>query len=317
MADNKDWIVLVAGSEADPDFNDVRINVQGTTCPMKTYITGSEINIPKKVVVNSTHGNTEATLQNSEELEDIANAPGYRVVSIQHGSHYFALPSVMAANMIPIPVISVPLIGPCFGGLDAFLAPTVPKGTSAIGGVGIEAYSAATSIAVKMLKNKYNYVYVDGVDDLVMHLLSDYGIEAREITTLTNQDDKDNIILYGVTKLTDDRSTILGFHDDEMRDGFILVSPMDAKKPGDAAKLLQYFESLNNSLFVGRKENLAHFVAKIFALNDTEIADKIREAALKKADSYKPAQLKSEIMYGVNENGKRRDDNKRKSVEGV
>ena len=187
--------------------------------------------------------------------------------------------------MPTVPVISIPLNGGMYGGLDAFLAPQVPTGTAVIGGVSIRNYDSAFKIAKEILTNEFEGVYVYNVSDKLKKKLAELEInilgEAKESL-------KEGLVLGCIREGYEHITKLSTF--DKM--GLIRVfTPNKSENLHEAGYFMRECQSLTKSLYVRGDENLAFFAAKIMSAYNLKIRDKLYEKQKEKADSYEKREI--------------------------
>ena len=296
-------IVQSQGSPNDPAYVEQMLMLDGEQVPFHEFFHRQGAKTLKQDLVNSCHGNTGLTLSLvydiGGKIDDIVEGDigglteqGHRVVAIEQGSLYFAKPSLEAANMPTVPVVSIPL-KKGLGGLAAFLAPYVPPGTAAIAGVSIGNYQTAANFAAGVLNHEFNGVYLINPSDKLE-------------TTLENL----KVPNLGKANLFGENVLVLGrvpFEYDPSKGAFAVIDRGQSKRGGRcfgvfapveqpigdpekdfklAYALHKYCSTLRRSVMVNRDENLAFFAAKVMASYKPEIAEALRAASDKKADSY-------------------------------
>ncbi len=277
-------VVQSKGSEKDPKFADQMISVGEEDISFVEYLQGHSIQTLEQDLVNSCHGCPELNRKHSGQIQAIADA-GNQVVCVESGGLYFAKPSIEAANMPTIPVISVPLDGGYFGGLDAFMAPQVPTGTAVIAGVGINRYDLAARAAKEILTNRFDGVYTYHVSDRVREKLREMKIEINASIydiSEAGQVLHDGLIIGTLSPAESDQ-IFYGF-DDLGSLGILAIR--EAEHTDDAHRLMDLFDGIEKSVYVRGEENMALFVAKIMSAYRPDLASYLKDAARKKAATY-------------------------------
>ncbi len=296
-------LVQSKGSKNDPEFSDQIINLDGEDISFLDYFGKHRIRVLEahvredngkieKDLIISSPGNTPLCLDLAEDVRDLADQ-GERIVCVQQGGLYFAKPSLEAANMPTVPVISIPLDGGMWGGLDAMLAPQVPTGVPVIGGVGIARYDVAAKIAKEILTEEFKGVYLFNPTKKLEEKLKKLGIE---VLGEANDSLKEGLVLGYIDESNYVYSKRLSTLD--KIGTFAVFTPRKApivesggkKKPMDnaheAVNLMRDCCGLKQSIYVRGEENLAFFAAKIMSAYNPELKEKLYAEQKKKADSY-------------------------------
>ncbi len=265
------FLVQMKGSKNDPKFEDA-MNISGGKISFTEYLEDKGINTLKEDLVISCHGNTPLTLKLSKSIQALADNEKLAVAA--SGGLYFALPSLVAANAPTVPIWIIPLEGSHFDGLDSFLAAMLPSGTAAIAGVGIGNYDTAAYMLSEILNNEYPGVQIFGEkDEKLVKKLGELNVPIVE---------KSGLVL-GVLDVNEEKQ----FKEfDEIEDSIGLLTPISEKKAWRAVSLKDYLGEMNKSAYVRGPENLAFMAAKIMASYNPDIANALKDAAEKKADSY-------------------------------
>jgi len=296
-------LVQSQGSKRDPAYKEQKLELEGEQVSFHEFFHRQGIETLKDDLVNSCHGNTDLTLNLVSDIRALADE-GHRIVSIEQGGLYFAKPSLEAANMPTVPVISVPL-GSGIGGVAAFLAPYVPPGTAAIAGVSMANYQTAATVAAKILNNRYEGVYLSNRSETSKKL--EETLEELKVPVLGDCNDsymEDSLVLgrvhlkydpiYTEFLAMDKRANVVG--------GKYLgvFAPIgDSVEDSNLIKRLHHHCSqLKTSVMVNRDENLAYFAAKIMAAYNNDIAKQLTIKAGKKAESYDKREIVLDSFSG-------------------
>ena len=278
-------LVQSKGSKKDPAFSEQLIEIEGEKYNFRDYFHDNGVKMLKEELIISSHGNTELDLRIVKEISELAKK-GHKIVSLQQGGLYFAKPSLEAANMPTIPVISIPLDGGMWGGIDAFLAPQVPTGTAAIAGVGVGKYDTAARIAKEILTNEFEGVYLFRGTEKLKEKLEYFGIK---ILGEADEGLKEGLVL-GCMDGSNNHNSKLATLDKIGTISFF--TPYKTKNHHEAAYLLTDMRiSASKSAFVRGEENLAYFAAKIFSAYNPDIKKKLEEEAKEKANSYEERKI--------------------------
>jgi len=275
-------LVQSQGSVKDPTYDEQMLMLDGEEVPFSEFFDRQGIMTLIDDLVNSCHGHTQMTLGYASEIERLAR-DGHKVVAIQQGGLYFAKPSLEAANMPQVPVISIPL-GKGIGGLAAFLAPILPSGTAVIGGVSNGNYQTAANVAARMLNREYSGVLLYNSTAKVGEKLSELNVPV--LGGAHNLKLENQLILARVdARASADQEEWDNFRSlDE--NNLVVFTPYNTDEAVNAITLMTKSRSLQNSVYVKGDDNLAFYAAKILALSDPMIALKLRRKAHDKADSY-------------------------------
>jgi len=268
-------LVQSRGSTSDPAYENVMVKLGEEEFAFTDFCQAHGVKPLYMDVINSCHGDTDMTLDLAEDVQRLADA-GHKVVSVQAGGLYFAKPSLEAANMPTIPVISVPLAG-AYEGLDSFLAAQVPTGTAVIGGVGVKNYQAAANVAVRMLNRSFDGVYIWAGTSKLEGKLEELGIP---ILGLAPDCGPDDLLIGNVT-----HDTLSDFENYGALGVFSPVWGADST-PEDAIALMRACSNLGKSVYVRGEENLAFYAAKIMAAERPDLQEKLKQASQDKRDSY-------------------------------
>ena len=279
-------LVQSCASAADPEYRAQMVKFNGDAIPFLEFFTKEGIRVLQKDVVNSCHGNNALTARLAADVQGLADQ-GHKIVSIQSGGLYFAKPSLEAAQMPTVPVISVPLNGGYFNGEDAFLAPSVPSGTAVIGGVGMGRYDTAARVAKEILAREFEGVYVFNANDRLMKRLEELGVP---VIGESMHDAVNGLMLY---LMRDDQDYLNGQDYMNVRhiDGNVALTVFSFPKSAQTLDAMQFCDGLGNSVFVRGEENLAYFAAKIMSSYNRKAFYALKAAAEKKAASYEDRRI--------------------------
>lgn len=286
-------LIQSQGSGKDPKYSEQMVELLKEKVPFPEYFHKRGIKTLNKDLINSCHGNTELTLNIARDIQKLADE-GHKIVAVEQGSLCFAKPSIEAANMPTVPVISIPLNGSYFSGLDAFLSVQLPTGTSVIGTVGVENYQAAAQIAADILFQEYEGVYTFNTSDKLKEMLDSLGVpflgkmKTRPIT---------NYLVVGCFNANDpkDMNELLFF------DGVAGVGIFTIKNnedPSAAISLMKRCSMLKNSVYVRGEENLAFFAAKIVSAYNGKASKALKDFAEDKAKTYDQRNITIESFVG-------------------
>ncbi len=270
-------LAQIKASDRDPEFDKQRVYRGSETIPFIEYFQQNGIRPFNNELVVSCHGNTDLNLIYVSRINELAK-DGHRVVAIEAGGFYFAKPGIDAANMPTVPVISVPLDGVWYGGVDAFLAPFLPSGTAAIAGVGQGDYSTAAIVAKEILTNTFVGVYTYNASPRMLNLLEHFGIP---VLGEAGSGSRDGMIVGMIEKLAGHE---FSYFDGLGRIG--IYSPPNSRKAEDIARLMDCCALMRKSAFTRGEENVAYLAAKIMAPYNSQSAERLKEAAQKKRMSY-------------------------------
>ena len=245
--------------------------------PFLEHLRAKGIETLAQDLVVSCHGNTAYSLEAARQMQALAD-DNHRILAIEAGGLYFARPSLEAANMPSVPVISIPLVG-AYEGLDAFLAPNVPSGIAAIAGVGVGNYTAAAELAVALLRKDIprGVCLVNGTEKLRKKLAEFYVPETGP------GEDALRVAVIDVSKDgTIDDKALRAF--DEQGGGVFTLARYD--RIVTAMELFALAGRLERSAYVRGEENLAVWSAKALSAGSQATRDALLKAAEKKAASY-------------------------------
>ena len=234
-------------------------------------------------LVVSCHGNTDLTLRYARQIQKLADE-GNKVVVIAHGGLFFALPSLLAANVPTVPVISIPMDGNEYAQAASFLGAYVPPGTAAIGTVGIHQYNVAAKVACAVLNNQFDGVYQavhvreKKEDRQLRQGLQSLGVE---ILGEPPTGMKEGFVV-GVPPVTDVGFSVI----DGCGDLVVYGTVPDEGYQGNIRTHLNLADKLTNAVWAGRPDAVPYFVAKCLAADHPDIAVNLKAAAEKKAKSY-------------------------------
>ncbi len=282
-------LVQSQGSKRDPKYEEQKLELDGEQVSFHEFFHRQGIKTLKKVLVNSCHGDTVLTLDLVNDIKALAVKGHHRIVCTEQGSLYFAKPSLEAANMPTIPVISVPL-GKGLGGLAAFLAPYVPPGTAAIAGVSMANYQTAATVAAKILNNKYEGVYLSKSSKKLEETLEELKVPV--LGDCNNPYMEDALVLGRVSfKYNPIYNEFAGIDRGPNAIGgncLGVFAPIEdsVEDPNMIHRLHHYCSQLKNSVMVNSDGNLAFFAAKIMAAYNSDIAEQLTRKAKKKSESY-------------------------------
>lgn len=271
-------LVQSQGSPRDPSYAEQMISLNGEQVSFIEYLHRNGIETLEEDLINSCHGNTELTLSLARDIQRLVDTNGNQVVAIQQGGLYFAKPSLEAANMPTVPVISIPLNG-SFGGLDAFLAPQVPSGTAAIGGVGVDNYQAAAKVAKEILTNEFEGVYVHNASKRLTDKLEALGVPILGEATSSLESG----LVVGSVDLN---FSLMKSFDSMGSMGIFTPTKVTFKSPEFAHTLMKYCDDLQQSVYVRGDDNVAFFAAKVMSAYNDNLAENLVKIAQKKSDSY-------------------------------
>ncbi len=274
-------LVQSKASDTDPAYASQIMNVNGAAVSFLDFFEKDDVRVLAEELVNSCHGNSALTGRLAKDVQKLADE-GHKVVSIQSGGLCFAKPSLEAAQMPTVPVISVPLDGGYFNGEDAFLAPSVPSGTAVIGGVGMSRYDTAARVAKEILTREFDGVYVFNPSDKLMKSLDKLGVHVRgeSMHSAVN-----GLMLY-LMQSDDDYKNVRHL-DKEVAAMTVFSFP---KNPG-TREAMRFCEGLQRSVFVRGDDNMAYFSAKIVSSYNRRAFDALKKAAEDKAASYEDRRI--------------------------
>ena len=283
-------IIQSRASKSDPSFEDQVVGEYN----FFDYFQEHGIRTLKEDLIISCHGNTEldveyakrlqrwaTTERDDEDDENIGALEEIRIASIQSGGLYFAKPSLEAANMPTIPVISIPL------DLASFMAPMVPSGTACIAGVGMNDYENAARFAKEILTNSFDGVYVYKPTDKLEKRLDELGVEIIG----EHLDCEDGLIVGKVDSEKDmpdfNKATIGIFTTNSYHDFT------------DIDKIETCLDYSKNSVYVRGEDNLAFFAAKCLSFYNGRIFNNLIEVSRAKAETYDIRKLIMSELTGV------------------
>lgn len=269
------------GSDKDPKYSEQMVELLGEKVPFPEYFRKRGINTLEKDLINSCHGNTMLTLYLAKEIQKLAD-DDHRIVAVEQGGLCFAKPSIEAANMPTVPVISIPLNAGYFGGLDAFLSSQLPTGTAVIGSVGVGNYQAAANAAAAILVNEFEGVYTFNASDKLKAKLDSLGVlilgemKKKPIT---------NYLVVGCFDVDDINysNKLLSF---DSAAGVGVFTIKNNEDPCAAISLMKSCDILSNSVYVRGEENLAFFAAKIVSAYNKKAFYRLKKAMFEKIESY-------------------------------
>ncbi|MFH1054075.1 MAG: hypothetical protein V1740_06675 [Candidatus Woesearchaeota archaeon] len=277
-------LVQSQGSPRDPSYAEQMLDLYGEEVSFYSYFRRKGIKVLKEDLVNSCHGCSQLTLDLAGQIDELARQ-GHRIVAVQQGGLLFAKPSIEAANMPTVPVISIPL------DRIAFLAPYVPSGTAVIGGVPVNGYQTAANVASAILNNTFEGVYTLNGSDRLKAKLDELRIP---ILGQVEQGLDDGLVV-GTLRIKHGHYNIPStLNIDDIKD-FDSLGDMGvftlANNDPEYVKSFAHFPACNNNLFtrsmyVRGDENIAFMAAKIMAAYHPDIAGALRTAAEKKAGNY-------------------------------
>jgi len=277
-------LVQSQGSDRDPKYSEQMLESNGETMPFNTFFHRQGVRTLDGDLINSCHGNTKLTLSLAEQVQALADA-GHRVVAIEQGGLYFAKPSLEAANMPTVPVISIPL-GDGIGGLAAFLAPYVPPGTAAIAGVMTGEYQTAANVAARILNSTFKGVYLSNPSEKLEKTLANLRVPVLGRLGKEGVSSIKDVLVLGTADFRYFPHNACFNELDALGNNLGIFAPIETKEREMPVMLGEYSKGLKNSVMVNRDENLAYFAAKVMAAYTPEIAAQLKADANKKAASY-------------------------------
>ncbi len=270
-------LIQSRASEKDPEYSKIVLKSNGTDVPFHDFFLKDGIRTLKEDNVISCHGNTHLDLDIANDVNRLFEKK-HKIVSMQSGGLYFAKPSIEAANMPQIPVISIPL------DFVSFLAPWLPSGTAAIGGVGIQNYQCAANVAKAILLNEFEGVHTYQASDKLLSKLEELHVpNLGELSKLSDHEieEKRGLVIgciYSNAQYYYNRFDSLG------KVGILSVTLQEY--PDILSHLSDNLRTMNNSVYVRGDENAAYFAAKVLASYKKDVRETLEWAATKKADSY-------------------------------
>lgn len=278
------FIVQSQGSTVDPAYAEQLMVLAGEDVTFHEFFHRQGVGTLKDDLVNSCHGNTQLTMRLVRDMHKMART-GHKLVAIEQGGMYFAKPSIEAANMPTILALSVPL-GTGIEGLASFLAPILPTGTAAIGGVVNNDYATAARVAVNVLNKQYGGVYLlNGSDKLRKRL------DHLHIPVLGEAEEGlENAIVLARLEFTENpaaRGPKEEFSRLEGANGNIgIYTYCNTKHPGAALTIQEYAGTLDGSVLTRGDDNLGYIAAKMMAADNPVIEKQLRADYRKKRASY-------------------------------
>ena len=276
-------VVQTKGSVKDPQYQDQIVSIAGSETSFTGYLRQQGIRTRTEDLVCSCHGNTPLSLELAYDLQGLANQ-GHRVVGTVSGGLLLGKGSIDAANAPTVPIISIPLNDDYFGGLTPFLAPMVPSGTADIGGVGLDRYDTAAYLTAEILNNTFEGVYTFHASDELKGKLKKW-----EIPVLGEAAEAESGIIVGEVDLRgrDPEINMFDFKTTFENHGTVgIFSPSKTQRPEAAVSLMRGMGKMNKSMYVRGAENIAIMAAKIMAMDNESIRNRLKQAAMKKAQSY-------------------------------
>ncbi|HIH37479.1 AIR carboxylase family protein [Candidatus Woesearchaeota archaeon] len=272
-------LILAQGSANDSAYGDQQVD----GVEFHEYFAGRGIRTLVDDLVISCHGNTPLMMEMVAHINDFVDH-GSRVVIVAQGGLYFALPSLFAANLPRVPVISVPLAGD-YKGLDSFLAPQIPSGTAAIGGVGVGMYEVAARAAEFMLDNEVAGVFTSHASDKLVAALEKLSVPVLGEA----QEGGGGLVVGCVSGITNGH--YIRIHEEELyhfdRVGALgIYCPPKGEDTRAAGVLMDVNNHVQRSIWTRGEDNVAYMAAKVIALHDKDMQARLVEARNEKAGSY-------------------------------
>ncbi|MEK6964578.1 MAG: AIR carboxylase family protein [Nanoarchaeota archaeon] len=280
-------LVQMRASDRDPKLvGGVTIESQ----PFKEYFSSRGIRTLEPDLVVSCHGNTDLTLQYARQIQALADA-GNKVVVLAHGGLFFALPSLIAANAPTVPVISIPMGGDEYGEAAAFLGAYVPPGTAAIATTGINQYVTAARAATAILNNQFEGAYLRVHKETEDSFGTLWGkLESLGVPFLGDpQRGLEHGLITSIPPL-DMHAENFG-RMEEVGDLVVYGTVPNPKYASNVNLHMTSVKDLSKSVWAGRPDATAFFVAKCLAAYYPNIAANLKKAAENKAGSYEVRNL--------------------------
>lgn len=282
-------LVQVRASPNDPRYSDQLIKDfdSGESIEFGEFFKRKGIDVLEEDLIVSCHGCPDLTDKVSRQINNLAKHN--RVGVIATGGLFFGLPSIMAARMPTVPVISVPLDGGWYGGADALLAPNVPSGTAAIAGTGFGDYAAAAIAMRNILNNDFQGVHTYNADDKMLSALERFGVP---VLGDVGNSYHGRLIVGRVDEVSSkmgDLPIIL------TRNSVAILTPVRH----DNQETLQDILLNTRALYTRGEENAAIFAAKAMAAYNLHIAERLGELSVQKGRSYKQRDITLESFTGA------------------
>ena len=303
-------VIQGRASPRDADFDDVTVDGK----PFHVFFTESGIHTMLKDDKNSCHkrpdyidefrisidGGKKTRSFVDQDLKGLVQE-GHPVVIIEAGGLAFDKPASDAAHMPTVPIIAVPLGGSSdpYGGVAAFVSQDVPDSTAVSGNVGLSRYDTAARAARAMLGGFERIACYDSgvvVHDGVQNFLNKMrGYDFPEMIDATKDDVGPSDLVLAVIDFTDpEKGADELLRVDEM--GAMVVFTLENRPTlTHLEKFMDVSQQLQKSIYVNRPRNVATYGAKIWALHDPTMAEKLRDE--QQATASDPAYSRGTIGF--------------------
>ncbi|MBW2972493.1 AIR carboxylase family protein, partial [Candidatus Woesearchaeota archaeon] len=245
-------------------------------------------------LVVSCHRTLDRALSYARQAEELAegNDDLNRVVVVLFGGLSFALPGIMASHMPTVPVIGVPAYSGSINGGD-FDATTgvynLPPGT-VVGGAPQHSYESpsldkAVLIAEKILNTSNQQANVSGPEDILEKLTGLLGRKKLGVPHSSSSVPEENAVNLNVS----DRPERLVAWNNASYLALQCVLPgkegSSDERTGEFANTIWELDLTDNTLYFGRPENAALFLARVMGVASPGLRERLRQYRVKEQES--------------------------------
>ena len=272
-------LVQSRGSPSDPEYDEQIVHGLTFTelmqrCGIRTLTTD---------LINSAHGCPDLTLKHARQIQRLADI-GHRVAVADAGGLLWVKPGFEAANMPTVPIVSISLGDGWYRGVSAFLAPMVPSGIAAVGGVGMNGYETAACVLDRILNKNFGGVYVYNPSEKLTAKLGELGVDVLGRVNGDELYSLEDCLVVGCLDSLDSEgiSRFEGINPE----GLGIFTPPQSDSFGDVEKLMDLTSRMKHSVWVRGAENAAFYAAKVVSAYNSRARDALRDLAEKKRESY-------------------------------
>ena len=266
-------IVQSRASINDTPFKEIIINDKSVN--FLEYFHNREIRTLKEDLISSCHGNNYISQEQALSTMELSKA-GHNIVAIMYGGMIFAKPSVDAALMPTVPVISIP------SDYLSFLSVCVPSGVAAVAGVGIDNFTCAARVTSEILNKKFGGVYLNNTQDKIARSLEKYKVGFLGIAN--GEHSRDGIV---ISKLNIGNGMGL---ERELSDidkmGRIVIAVPGDLNVWNIGSFSSAMKKAANIVYTKGEENAVVLAAKFMANYNGEARNALLDESKRKRESY-------------------------------